>query len=389
MWPRPRPDSCGTATPQAATSGASGSVILSPDPTGRVLVRSGPRERGEVHPLPAGDHRVGPALDLAEVHPVEQDRHRQRGHLLVGDLAPGVGADHPVDLAVAQLALVPLRGNHLDRVVRCHAGTSGERSSVDRRPAPDRCMGPTGGPRTYRADIRWPAPTSTGHAGRMTVRPSSVREELFGPSSAGRHRRDRAADQPGRLREHGRRYGDARPDRRPGQRLVVRLAVPGVHRHQRDRHRPGRTLERRTRPEGAAARRPVVFGLGLLVAGTADTIDPAPRRPGAPGAQRWRARRGRLRADRPDLHPSRPTGGLRADLGGLGGALPGRAADLGPGDRAVLLALGVPRTAAAGRRGIPPRAAGEPRPADTHRPARRRDPAWLPQPSPRLSGSAR
>ncbi len=32
VWPRPRPDSCGTATPHAATSGASGSVILSPTP---------------------------------------------------------------------------------------------------------------------------------------------------------------------------------------------------------------------------------------------------------------------------------------------------------------------------------------------------------------------
>ena len=32
MWPRPRPDSWGTATPHAATSGASGSVILSPTP---------------------------------------------------------------------------------------------------------------------------------------------------------------------------------------------------------------------------------------------------------------------------------------------------------------------------------------------------------------------
>jgi hypothetical protein len=32
VWPRPRPDSCGTATPQVATSGASGSVILSPTP---------------------------------------------------------------------------------------------------------------------------------------------------------------------------------------------------------------------------------------------------------------------------------------------------------------------------------------------------------------------
>ena len=32
VWPRPRPDSCGTATPNEATSGASGSVILSPTP---------------------------------------------------------------------------------------------------------------------------------------------------------------------------------------------------------------------------------------------------------------------------------------------------------------------------------------------------------------------
>lgn len=32
VWPRPRPDSCGTATPQAATKGANGNVILSPTP---------------------------------------------------------------------------------------------------------------------------------------------------------------------------------------------------------------------------------------------------------------------------------------------------------------------------------------------------------------------
>lgn len=32
VWPRPRPESCGTAAPQAATSGASGRVILSPTP---------------------------------------------------------------------------------------------------------------------------------------------------------------------------------------------------------------------------------------------------------------------------------------------------------------------------------------------------------------------
>ena len=32
VWPRPRPESCGTAAPQAATSGARGKVILSPTP---------------------------------------------------------------------------------------------------------------------------------------------------------------------------------------------------------------------------------------------------------------------------------------------------------------------------------------------------------------------
>ena len=32
VWPRPRPESCGTATPNDATSGASGRVILSPTP---------------------------------------------------------------------------------------------------------------------------------------------------------------------------------------------------------------------------------------------------------------------------------------------------------------------------------------------------------------------
>ena len=32
VWPSPRPDSCGTATPKTATSGMSGRVILSPTP---------------------------------------------------------------------------------------------------------------------------------------------------------------------------------------------------------------------------------------------------------------------------------------------------------------------------------------------------------------------
>ena len=124
VWPRPRPESWGTATPQAATSGASGRVILSPDAAGRVLVGGRARQRGEVHPLPRRDHRVGPAGDLAQVHAVEQDRHGERRHLLVGDVATGVGVDHPVDLAVGQLGLaVALGADDLDGVVRASRRT--------------------------------------------------------------------------------------------------------------------------------------------------------------------------------------------------------------------------------------------------------------------------
>ena len=46
MWPRPRPESWGTATPQAATRGASGRVILSPTPPVECLSAVG-REREE------------------------------------------------------------------------------------------------------------------------------------------------------------------------------------------------------------------------------------------------------------------------------------------------------------------------------------------------------
>ena len=68
VCPSPRPDSCGTATPQAATSGASGRVILSPTPPVECLSAVGAAERGEVQPLAGGDHRRGPAGELAPGH---------------------------------------------------------------------------------------------------------------------------------------------------------------------------------------------------------------------------------------------------------------------------------------------------------------------------------
>ena len=76
-------------------------------PAGGVLVGGRPRQRGEVHPLARRDHGAGPARDLAPVHAVQEDRHRERRHLLVGHRAPRVGVDHPVDLAVGQLGRRP------------------------------------------------------------------------------------------------------------------------------------------------------------------------------------------------------------------------------------------------------------------------------------------
>src|SRR5690606_37203757 len=61
------------------------------DAAGGVLVGGGAGESAEVHPLPGGDHRRRPAGDLGAVHAVEDDRHGEGGHLLVGDLATGVG----------------------------------------------------------------------------------------------------------------------------------------------------------------------------------------------------------------------------------------------------------------------------------------------------------
>jgi hypothetical protein len=52
VCPSPRPDSCGTAAPQAATSGASGSVILSPTPPVECLSTSGQPTSGNVSRSP-------------------------------------------------------------------------------------------------------------------------------------------------------------------------------------------------------------------------------------------------------------------------------------------------------------------------------------------------
>ena len=67
MWPRPRPDSCGTATPHAATSGARMSETLSPTPPVECLSTFGRRQADRSSRSPERDHRSGPGAQLRRV----------------------------------------------------------------------------------------------------------------------------------------------------------------------------------------------------------------------------------------------------------------------------------------------------------------------------------
>ena len=84
------------------------------DAAGGVLVDQRAPDVPEREHLPGVDHRLGPAAGLGRVHPVQQDRHGQCGHLLVGDVAAGVGGDDPVDLFVGQPSAVPFGDDHID-----------------------------------------------------------------------------------------------------------------------------------------------------------------------------------------------------------------------------------------------------------------------------------
>ena len=84
------------------------------DAAGGVLVDQRSPDVAEREHLAGVDHRLGPAARLGRVHPVQEDRHGQGGHLLVGDVAAGVRGDHPVDLLVGQPPAVPLGDDHID-----------------------------------------------------------------------------------------------------------------------------------------------------------------------------------------------------------------------------------------------------------------------------------
>src|SRR5262249_15860869 len=120
VCPRPRPDSCGTAAPHAATRGTRTSDTLSPTPPVECLSTVGRPipDRSSRRPLAtiAAPHRLSssgliPAPTRggpARLHPPPPDRHQVGGHLPVGDLGTGVGVDEPVDRVAGQSGAVPL-----------------------------------------------------------------------------------------------------------------------------------------------------------------------------------------------------------------------------------------------------------------------------------------
>ena len=112
---------------------------LAPHPAGGVFVGRGPRKPRKVHPLARGDHCGGPSRDLASAHAVEEDRHGEGAHLLVGDGAAGVGVDRPVDLRIAQFAAVAFESYDVDGIEGfCHLSSPCFQTARSARPRSDR-----------------------------------------------------------------------------------------------------------------------------------------------------------------------------------------------------------------------------------------------------------
>ena len=90
VWPRPRPQSLATGTPQAATSGATTSVVLSPTPPVECLSATG-------RPIDDRSRRVAGARPWRRsrsavsrvAHPAQDDRHQERRHLVVAASSGG------------------------------------------------------------------------------------------------------------------------------------------------------------------------------------------------------------------------------------------------------------------------------------------------------------
>jgi hypothetical protein len=70
---------------------------------------------GEIERPPAGEHRVGERRRLLAVESAEERRHEEGGHLVVRDLAGGVGTGQLPPLGRLDPSAVPLSGDQAGR----------------------------------------------------------------------------------------------------------------------------------------------------------------------------------------------------------------------------------------------------------------------------------
>src|SRR6202167_5791295 len=132
------------------------------------LVDGGGFDGRQVQAVAGGDHRGAPGPQLGAVQTLEVDRHQQRGHLLVGDLALRVRLEQPADVVVAEPVPVPFGPDQRDRVR--HRGSRRSARSVVVKAAGSRTFSSTGpsGPSTSR-----PAPPASSRSCRQRPHGSS------------------------------------------------------------------------------------------------------------------------------------------------------------------------------------------------------------------------
>ncbi len=95
---------------------ADGERRLVPHATGRVLVDNLASERrAEIDRLAAADHRVGQRERLFAVQALEEDRHAEGSHLVIGHVAPGIREHELGQLVPAELLAVALSPDQLRR----------------------------------------------------------------------------------------------------------------------------------------------------------------------------------------------------------------------------------------------------------------------------------
>jgi hypothetical protein len=95
------------------------------DAAGGVLVDRRPGQAVEVEPVAGGDHGLGEGLGLPPGEAAQVAGHEEGGHLVVGQLAGGVGEHERAQVGGVDLAAVPLAGDDVDRPRRSpiHRGT--------------------------------------------------------------------------------------------------------------------------------------------------------------------------------------------------------------------------------------------------------------------------